>query len=246
MSDPYKKISNIYAHTSVPWQQDILNNFLTSIDTHQIASCLDVGTGIGNNIATLKKYCLNINAIDISGRSLRILRDRYRDLNGRITISEGDVASLPYPNVNFELVVCTEMLEHCINPKEIIKECYRVLKPAGYLIVSGPNYYNLAGLVKLVHERLSPHSVWDAWGNHAEGRENFSTSLGLKKLIKDSGTVILQDRGGDIIRSWLPFLRKHYAIIDRHPFLSIGKRWPFKLIMMNYFIIGQKPINSRL
>lgn len=45
----------------------------------------------------------------------------------------------------YDLVLCTQVLEHCEHPQRIVDECHRVLKPSGTLVVSAPSIYPLHG-----------------------------------------------------------------------------------------------------
>lgn len=49
------------------------------------------------------------------------------------------------PNNFFDVVVCTEVLEHTLNPFEAVKEIYRVLKPNGIACVSVPFNFRIHG-----------------------------------------------------------------------------------------------------
>jgi SAM-dependent methyltransferase len=46
---------------------------------------------------------------------------------------------------SFDLVLCTQVLEHTQNPQVVIDECYRVLKPGGTLIVTVPSVFPVHG-----------------------------------------------------------------------------------------------------
>lgn len=243
MTDLYENSENIFAHTSVPWQQRIIVDFMSHITPGRLDTCLDVGAGIGNNIETLLGYYNSVHATDVSERALHILCRRHA--NAHLNVNKMNAAALNYPDAAFDLVVCTEVLEHCQEPKTVLRECVRVLKPGGFLILSSPNYLNLAGAFKKLHEWWHPDRTWDAWGNHDEGRENFMIATNLGAWAKDAGTRIVSTCGGDLIRSWLPFLGRHYEVIDRHPFLGVGRLWPFKLFMMNYFILANKSSSRR-
>jgi len=48
---------------------------------------------------------------------------------------------MPVEDGTFDLVLCTQVLEHCDNPQKIVDECHRVLKPGGILIVTVPSIY---------------------------------------------------------------------------------------------------------
>jgi len=46
---------------------------------------------------------------------------------------------------SFDLVLCTQVLEHCNYPQKIVDECFRVLTPGGALIVTVPSVYPVHG-----------------------------------------------------------------------------------------------------
>jgi SAM-dependent methyltransferase len=46
---------------------------------------------------------------------------------------------------SYDLVLCTQVLEHCENPQKIVNECHRVLKPGGIFIVTVPSVYPVHG-----------------------------------------------------------------------------------------------------
>ena len=48
-------------------------------------------------------------------------------------------AKLPFKDASFDLVVCTEVLEHMLWPHNVLNEIYRVLEPGGNLVASVPN-----------------------------------------------------------------------------------------------------------
>ena len=51
---------------------------------------------------------------------------------------EVDLHALPYPDESFDLIVHSDTLEHVDNPVHALKECRRVLKPAGALCFTVP------------------------------------------------------------------------------------------------------------
>jgi SAM-dependent methyltransferase len=52
---------------------------------------------------------------------------------------------MPVEDGSYDLVLCTQVLEHCEHPQRIVDECYRVLKPGGTLIVTVPSVYPMHG-----------------------------------------------------------------------------------------------------
>jgi SAM-dependent methyltransferase len=89
----------------------------------------------------LKDYATDKEVLDIgSGGSSY---DRY--FVNRITVDidparnpdvVGDAHSLPFPDEKFDIVICTEVLEHLKNPQKAIDEMWRVLKDEGMVILT--------------------------------------------------------------------------------------------------------------
>jgi SAM-dependent methyltransferase len=52
---------------------------------------------------------------------------------------------MPVEDASFDLVLCTQVLEHCNRPQKIVDECHRVLAPGGYLIATVPSIYPVHG-----------------------------------------------------------------------------------------------------
>lgn len=54
------------------------------------------------------------------------------------TVMAGDAEQLAFASESFDLVIASEVVEHLWQPKSFLNEAYRVLKPAGYLIIETP------------------------------------------------------------------------------------------------------------
>jgi SAM-dependent methyltransferase len=52
-----------------------------------------------------------------------------------------DAADMPVDDESFDLVLCTQVLEHCQDPQGIANECHRVLRTGGSLIVTVPSIF---------------------------------------------------------------------------------------------------------
>ena len=244
-----KKNFYIYFHSSVPWQQKILVEFLNSIPKKRNWNCLDVGSGIGNNLSTLIKFFDNIVACDISQQALNYAKKRFK--NSKINFVHADIKNLPFKDNFFDIVICTEVLEHIKdNLQQARNEIFRVLKKEnGYFIISTPNYFNFAGIIKIMMDKILGKEVWDVWGDaqKTNEREKFITFFKLKKLFSRPSVEILKDCGGDFLNSWfffLPFVYKNFQFTDRYPFLWLGKLPIFKYLGMNYFILGKTNLSQ--
>lgn len=93
---------------------------------------------------------------------------------------EGTIESTGLPDHSFDLVLCTEVFEHSLNPWQGIGEIQRILKPSGVLIISAPHLW-------FYH----PHPT-DHWRFTQEGIVHLCQMGGLKAeaLFSQGGSVI--------------------------------------------------------
>lgn len=49
-----------------------------------------------------------------------------------------DASAIPVPDASFDVVLCTEVLEHIAEPLKVLAEFARILKPGGHLLLTAP------------------------------------------------------------------------------------------------------------
>ncbi|OGS06550.1 MAG: hypothetical protein A3J70_15775 [Elusimicrobia bacterium RIFCSPHIGHO2_02_FULL_61_10] len=94
---------------------------------------LDVGCGAGN---MLEHVDARRTGIDLS--ETMIERARAKLGNG-VELKKMSADTLDFPDNTFDKVMCSEVIEHVIDPSAVLKEIARVLKPGGIAAVSIPN-----------------------------------------------------------------------------------------------------------
>ncbi len=131
---------NFKKHTSKNFlQRWLINNFydvLISIVTKlNSESILDVGCGEGFTLSLLAKKNVDktLEGIDSSVVAINI----GKTLFPKISLKTGDIYNLPYEHDSFELVICSEVLEHLEDPGRALQELKRVSKK--YCLFSVPN-----------------------------------------------------------------------------------------------------------
>ncbi len=64
-------------------------------------------------------------------------QDNSEGLYGEIDYVS-DIKSIPVPSESFDVILCTEVLEHVPEPIEVLREMARLLKPGGRLLITAP------------------------------------------------------------------------------------------------------------
>src|SRR6476660_2071246 len=90
----------------------------------------------------------------------------------------GDARQIPLRSGSADIVFSTQVIEHIPHPHTMVKECSRVLKPGGFLILTGPFY----------------------WPLHEEPFDFYRfTKYGFTQMVKDAGfsSWEIREDGGD-------------------------------------------------
>jgi ubiquinone/menaquinone biosynthesis C-methylase UbiE len=97
---------------------------------------LDVGCGPGLLLAMLADSPeLKLAGLDIAPEMVRIATER---LGTRAEIQLGDAESLAWEDASFDYIFCVNSFHHYPNPKRVLSEFHRVLKPDGRLVLADP------------------------------------------------------------------------------------------------------------
>lgn len=141
----------------------------------RVDSALDLGCGDGRLSRLVDAE--RVTLADVSDVALERAARRLPDAR-RVSLTPD--APLPLPDNVFDLVVCTETVEHVRDLQLLLSEARRVLRPGGRLAVTTPAHSRLTGLVVAARgfERsfpaLSPHL-------------RFLTRRSLARLLDDLG-----------------------------------------------------------
>lgn len=97
---------------------------------------LDVATGQGNLIGYLKELFPDsdeIVGIDNSPKAIKAAKEKFHGNGYRF--EQMDASEMRFDNNYFDAVAVSNSLHHFAEPKAILNETYRVLKPGGLLMV---------------------------------------------------------------------------------------------------------------
>jgi ubiquinone/menaquinone biosynthesis C-methylase UbiE len=106
---------------------------------------LEVGCGAGHVLERFPE-CTR-TGVDLSPAMLQRARSR---LGPAVTLLRGSAEILPLADRTFDIVLCTEVLEHVLHPDRALRELMRVVKADGRVLVSIPNERNIDRAKRLI------------------------------------------------------------------------------------------------
>ena len=126
---------------------------------------LEVGSGGGHILRQFPRA--RITALDVSNVYLDLARARLAGYDARFV--KGEVDKLDLPAASFDRIICSEVLEHTVDPEAILATLARLLRPDGVAVITIPNDPAIARAKRWI--RRTPVGFWlrdrIEWGGDA-------------------------------------------------------------------------------
>lgn len=126
----------------VPKRIDFFHKF---VEYKGECKVLDVGGGDGYATYILSKRNpkAEFRLIDLSEVVVKEAKINLRNVTNVVDVKQSAAEEIEYDDGQFDVVIMSQLLEHLKEPVRAIKECHRVLKKGGYMVVSTPIGKNL-------------------------------------------------------------------------------------------------------
>lgn len=100
---------------------------------------LDLGAGMGGFAVAATQEGARVLALEFNGDYCAIARLRGRRYGLDLPVAQGAGESLPFPGETFDLSCCWDVLEHVQDPRAVLRESWRVLRPGGAFLLTVVN-----------------------------------------------------------------------------------------------------------
>lgn len=121
-----------------PRPPEMLYDFVGRFHLPADSTVLDAGCGRGNHTCELaRRFNVRVAGIDPVDGNLGIARDAAarQGLGERVTFTKGSIENISFGDANFDLIWCRDVLVHVQGLRRGLRECVRVLKPGGHMVV---------------------------------------------------------------------------------------------------------------
>jgi len=96
---------------------------------------LDVGCGRGLLLQEFRRRGWEVQGTELSASSARYPREALN-----LPVEVGSLETIGFPAKHFDAITLWHVLEHVADPRALIGELHRILKPGGVLLIGVPNF----------------------------------------------------------------------------------------------------------
>lgn len=209
-----------------------LADLFACLEKYSKGKLLDIGCGNKPYISIVEPFIESYIGCDIVQSS-----DKLVDLLCMAT-------DIPLESNSFDTIISTQTIEHVKEHQQLINEAYRLLKPSGYLVLSGPMYWPL-------HEE-----PYDFFRFTKYGFRHILELAGFKIVEEKAnggkwavcGQVLLHTLDGNLNRNkglkWA-LMRRVYRILGGNTtinkfFIKMDKKYHDETNTLNYVFVARK------
>jgi len=128
-----KRLESIYRKIALSDHLSFISNAASRLEGRGVR-LLDVGCGSGTLIGLLKRRGFEVMGVDTSQEASHVAR-----LENDVRVVVGTLDQAEFEAQGFDMVTLFHVMEHVTDPRRVLAEVGRVLKPNGTVILQVPN-----------------------------------------------------------------------------------------------------------
>ena len=174
----------------------MLQEYVEAIDLAATQSILALGCGTGAEVREVLRrpdFRGRVTAIDISadlverGKGLAV----QEGFAGRTEWLVGDAQELRLSDRVFDLVLAHTLVSHVPDPKRVVRDAARVVRPGGTVVIFDGDYATMTfGVDREMDEKIISGVI-----------ANPRVMRGMPQLLREAGLKLVDSRGGCLQRS---------------------------------------------
>lgn len=102
------------------------DNIINVTAGRTFANVVEVGAGDGNILAELSRrhFCPQLTAVEISDSAIRQIKKK--NIPELVEVKQFDGYTLPFADAQFDLAICSHVIEHVEHPRQLLREIKRI------------------------------------------------------------------------------------------------------------------------
>jgi 2-polyprenyl-3-methyl-5-hydroxy-6-metoxy-1,4-benzoquinol methylase len=183
-------------------QMHVHDAVISAMQSRVPCSVLDLGCGNGFLAGRLAELGCDVVGVEADDKGVQIAARAHPN----VRFIRADATSLTLNDVGrtFDVVICSEVIEHLFDPAAIVRAARLLVAPKGMFIVSTPYHGYLKNLILSLGDRWDSHHVPARCGGHIK----FWSVRTLRQLLEAGDFRLVRWKG----TGRLPFLWKSMIV----------------------------------
>jgi SAM-dependent methyltransferase len=234
------------------WQSLYKDRFFRTTDFPQSLfgqKVLEVGCGPGNFTGIILGTGARLFSFDLS-KAVEGCRQNSRNWTRRhlLSLSQSDIAALPFAFGSFDKIVCLGVIQHCPDPEKAFSSLCRFLKPGGEIVIDcyQKQPFSRSSLIYITKHSLRTITKWMPprtllYLVHAGISGAYDVKMALSKIPGVGNTLHRAIPIGKLKRyNWNPEQMKQIKILNVFDMLSPKYDFPQKLETVRNWIANER------
>jgi 2-polyprenyl-3-methyl-5-hydroxy-6-metoxy-1,4-benzoquinol methylase len=207
---------------------DFIVNTIKSLNKPD-AKILDIGCGNGNISLALGSIGFNVTGVDIDPTSIEKARQINTFKNVKFDVLDANAFNV---KDEFDAIVCSEVLEHLLDPSELVQSIFSILKKEGLLVATVPNGWGprevfITKPMQWLHRNKLDNTMLRfkkilGYSNHTQQSSNpdlthvqFFSAGKFRSILESAGFIQLKWSNADFVERVFPYswlTRRMYSL----------------------------------
>lgn len=163
--------------------------------------------------------------------------------NSLVGIEKGDIEKYYWLQEwgGYDFIIFADVLEHLVNPREVLNRCKAVLKKSGKMLVSIPNVSHNSIIIELINDRFHYTPIGLLDNTHLR----FFTRQSFTSMVEQVGWAVVGEKA-KYIRVGENEIQNSYQDVPKEVFKALIRRdsgniyqYMFTLALSSEYLLGQ-------
>jgi 2-polyprenyl-3-methyl-5-hydroxy-6-metoxy-1,4-benzoquinol methylase len=162
MIDKNFKSESAYSQKPIGYFNGARKSFVDVLPPNPRARLLEIGCGSGETAAyaLAEGKCGWCCGVELCEGPAQEAREKMQ----RIIVGDVERIDFDFPDHHFDILLMSEVLEHLVNPWDVLRRLHKFLKPGAVVVAGSPNICHYHVILSLLRGKWSyePRGIFDA------------------------------------------------------------------------------------